>query len=1071
MKTLKFLFALAVLAAVPLSAQVDTATITGVVADPSGAAIAGAGVRATNLATSLAYNTSSNEAGVYVITALPIGRYDVEISSEGFQTVRRPGVTLNSGTRARIDVAMTLGQVTEIIEVTGEVPLLEAETSSLNQVIENKTITQMPLNGRNYQELAMLSAGVLPNRTQNFVEDAFSVNGARHDQNVFTLDGADNNNYFTGVVVASNQVVKPSIDAIQEFKMETHNYGAEFGRGGGAVVQVTTKGGTNELHGTLFEFLRNEKLDANDFFNSGNEQPPFRQNQFGAAIGGPIVKDRMFFFGSYEGTRIREQLTVLSTVPTPAQVGGNFAGVANIFDPATQRPDRSRDAFADNVIPASRMDPVARRMIELYPAPNLPGRVNNFRFNTPRNRDDDKIDWRFDYRVTDKHSIFLRHSYLDYYRLEPGNLPLPASGGNTATRFSKGNTATLNWTAMVSNTVVNEARIAYVRLSGGIDTPTQEQLWREFGFRGTFDREDINGLPLFQPAAYRNIGDRSFAPDPRKQDTRQFVDTVSINRGKHAIKTGVNIRNFVQYTGITNFARGIWAFNGQYTRPVAGANPGAGNSDSIADALLGLTSSAQLSTAIDARRHAYSYETFIQDNWKVSRKLTLNLGLRYENQTQYTEQNDRASNFVVDPIDPNFGNLILVQGDSRRDRSFRQRQNNNFGPRIGFAYQLDDKTVVRSGYGVFYLGNFMLPTNASPHFNPPFYLQTNIPTSVTSADSLVVVRDGFSPGALDPNVLDGRALIAVWPDRYYNGMTNQWNLNIQRTLPWNSLFSIAYVGSNTVHRSETADINQPVPVNLAPGVSLPNRRAFPRFANINMMVPIGNANYQGLEMKYERRFAQGFSILTGYTFSKTLDGEMTQQSSILATQKSQSIQHMPQRFFLASVWDLPFGKGRKWLDSGFVRHIVGGWQISPIFEAQEGLFVTPGVTNNPANTTGGQRPDRIGDPTLPRNQRTPERWYDVSAFDWTTPAVDTRFGNSATNIIQGPGLVNLDLMVGRTFNINERVNLAFRVETFNLTNEAHFNFPNTQVNTPNAGRISSTSSSMRQIQFGLKLNF
>ena len=499
----------------------------------------------------------------------------------------------------------------------------------------------------------------------------------------------------------------------------------------------------------------------------------------------------MFFFGSYEGTRIREKLTVLSTVPTPAQVSGNFAGVANIFDPATQRADRSRDAFANNVIPTSRMDPVARRMIELYPAPNLPGAANNFRFNTPRNRDDDKIDWRFDYRVTDKHSIFLRHSYLDYYRLEPGNLPLPASGGNTATRFSKGNTATLNWTAMVSSSMVNEARIAYVRLNGGIDTPTREQLWREFGFRGTFDREDINGLPLFQPAGYTNIGDRSFAPDPRKQDTRQFVDTLSINRGKHAIKTGVNIRNFVQYTGITNFARGIWAFNGQFTRPVAGAAPGARNSDSVADALLGLTSSAQLSTAIDARRHAYSYETFIQDNWKVSRKLTLNIGLRYENQTQYAEQNDRASNFVVDRADPAFGTLILPRGDSRQERSFRQRQNNNFAPRIGFAYQANDKTVIRSGYGVFYLGNFMLPTNASPHFNPPFYLQTNIPTTVTAANSLVVVREGFDPGALDPNVLAGRAVIAVWPEKYYNGMINQWNLNIQRTLPWNSLFSIA----------------------------------------------------------------------------------------------------------------------------------------------------------------------------------------------------------------------------------------------------------------------------------------
>lgn len=1052
-------------------AQVDTATITGVVTDPSGAAIVGAAVRARNVATGLDYHAEANVAGVYVITALPIGVYDVEISSDGFQTVRRPAVTLNAGTRARIDVQLTVGQITEVVEVTDELPLLESETSGLSQVIENKTITQMPLNGRNYQELAMLSAGVLPSRNQNFIEDAFSANGARFDQNVFTLDGSDNNNYFSGIVVASNQVVKPSIDAIQEFKVETHNYGAEFGRGGGAVVQVSTKGGTNELHGALFEFFRNQKLDANDFFNSGNEQPPFRQNQFGGVIGGPVIKDKMFFFGSYEGTRIREKLTVLSTVPTPAQVGGDFSGVANIFDPATQKADRTRDQFANNLIPTSRLDPVASRMIALYPTPNRPGSTNNFRFNTPRNRDDDKIDWRYDYRVNDKHSVFLRHSYLNFDRLEPGNLPLPASGGNTATRFARGNTATLNWTMLASSSMVNEARLAYVRLSGGIDTPSREQLWREFGFVGTFDREDINGLPLFAMAGYQNIGDRNFAPDPRKQDTRQFVDTLSINHGKHAIKAGVNIRNYVRYTGITNFARGQWSFNGQFTRPTAGAAAGAGNSDTIADALMGLTNTARLSTAIDARRHAWSYETFLQDDWKATRKLTVNLGLRFERQTQFVEQNNKATNFVVDPTDPAYGTLIDPRGDSRHDRSFRQLGRTDFAPRIGLAYQLNEKTVIRSGYGVFYLGSFSLPTNASPEFNPPYYLQTDIPTSTTAANSAVIVRDGFPAGSLDPTVLAGRSVNAVWPYGFPNGMTNQWNINVQRTLPWNSLFSIAYVGSNTAHRQEVANVNQPTPINLAPGVSLANRRAFPTFSDINMIIPMGNANYQGLEMKFERRFAKGYSILTGYTRSKTLDGELTQNTAILATQKSVSIQNLPQRLFVAAVWDLPFGKTGHWAQKGLMAALLGGWQISPIFEAQEGLFVSPAVTNNPANTTGGQRPDRIGDPKLPRGERTPERWFDVNAFDWTTPAAETRFGNSAANIIQAPGLVNLDLMVARSFQFAERFNLAFRTEFFNLTNEAHFGFPNTQVNTPNAGLISSTASSMRQIQFGMKLTF
>ncbi|MGH9631275.1 MAG: carboxypeptidase regulatory-like domain-containing protein [Bryobacteraceae bacterium] len=492
-------------------AQVDTATITGVITDPSGAVVVNARIRAIRQTTGLDYQTTSGDSGVYVLTALPIGAYELEVTGDGFQTIRRRGVTLNAGTRAKVDVQMALGQVAEVIEVSGQIPLLESETSNLGQVVENRTITQMPLNGRNYQDLAILSAGVLPSRTQNFVGDAFSANGASFDQNVFTLDGADNNNYFSGIVVASNQAVKPSVDAIQEFKLETHNYGAEFGRGGGAVVQVTTKSGTNEFHGTLFEFLRNDKLDANNFFNSGRPKPPYRQNQYGGTLGGPIRRDRLFFFGSFEGTNVREKLTRLSTVPDPSQIAGNFAGRAVIADPATQAADGSRTPFPNNAIPAARFDPVAVQVLRLYPAPNRPG-SQNFLFNTPRNLNAYKYDGKVDWRITDYDTVFVRFSILDWFRLEPGSLPLPASGGDTNIRTSDAKTGVVNWTRAFKNgSMVNEARLAYNRLVGTINTPTTEQLWKQFGFKGTFDREDINGVPLFQPAGYRNIGDRSFA--------------------------------------------------------------------------------------------------------------------------------------------------------------------------------------------------------------------------------------------------------------------------------------------------------------------------------------------------------------------------------------------------------------------------------------------------------------------------------------------------------------------------------------------------------------------------------
>lgn len=1050
-------------AAVAARAQTDTATITGLVTDASGATVPGAAVQAVNQDNGLEYATQSNATGNYVLTALPIGNYDLTATSDGFQTLFRPNIVLNAGSRARVDVALQVGAVTETVEVSADLPLLESETSSLGQAIENTTITQMPLNGRNYQELAVLTAGVLPSRRQNFVEDAFSVNGAGFDQNVFTLDGADNNNYFSGVVVASNQAVKPSIDAIQEFKMETHNYGAEFGRGGGAIVQVTTKSGTNDYHGTLFEFLRNDKLDANDFFNSGRPRPPYRQNQFGATFGGPLVKDRMFYFGSYEGTRIREKLTRLNIIPTPAQVGGDFSGVARIFDPATQQADGTRTRFANDRIPADRLDPVAARMIELYPEPNRGG-AQNYLFNPSRNRDDDKVDTRFDWRAADQHTLFARFSYLNFDRLEPGNLPLPASGGNTAVRFSRAKTGVVNWTAVVGGSMVNEIRVAYNRLVGGIDTPTQSQLWKEFGFRGLFDREDINGLPVFIPSGYRNIGDRNFAPDPRKQDVRQVVESFSWTKGSHSLKMGVNVRNFVRWSGITNFARGRFNFNNQFTRATAGVR---GDGDAVADALLGLTSAMRFSTPLNVRRHGYAYETYFQDNWKVTSKLTLNLGVRYEYQSPYVEQNDRTNNFIIDPDDARFGTLV-PPGSGVEGRSFRRRDLNNWAPRIGLAYRATPKTVLRAGYGIFYVGTFRLPVLADPTANPPFYLQNDIRTQVASATSQVVIRDGVPPNALNPDVIEGRSLVGVWPFSLPDGMTNQWNLNLQQTLPGNALFSVAYVGSNTVHTSTGANLNQPEP---GPGPINP-RRWFPQFANITTNPPVGGANYQGLELKFERRFDQGFSLLSGYTHSKTLVKQLGQRTSFwhLAPEKTISQQHLPQRFFVASVWDLPFGRGRKYATQGPLAQVIGGWQISPIFEAQRGLPLSPSVAGNPANTTGGQRPDRIGDGNLPRGERTPQRWFDVGAFE--VPARYS-FGNAAAWIIEGPGLVNLDLMISRTFVLNERLSLDFRTEFFNLFNEAHFNFPNGVINRPAAGRISSTMECCpaRQVQFGMKLIF
>ena len=1055
-------FAFAVVLSVPavIWAQTDTATITGVVTDTSAASIPGAAVEAANAATGLKYQAAANEAGVYVLTALPIGAYTVAVRHQGFQTVQRQNIVLHAGDRARVDITLQPGAVSEVIEVTGAPPLLEAENSSLSQVVENTAIRSMPLNGRNYQQLAMLAPGVLPARVRNSVTDAFSVNGANMFQNQFVMDGMDNNNYVTGVATASNQVMKPSVDAIQEFKMETHNLSAEFGRGGGGVMQVTTRSGTNQLHGTMFEFLRNDKLDANDFFNSGRPKAPFRMNQFGGTLGGPVARDRTFFFGSYQGTRIREQRTRLSAVPTREMLAGDFGRTA-VSDPSTQNTAGLRQPFPNNRIPKDRLDPVSSKMLDLYPAPNRDA-VQNFLFNAPQTDDVEQVDTRFDHRFRDRDTIFLRYSFHDRAKLESGTLPLPASGSDTLLRDVRAHTAVLSETHIFPGAnLVNEVRVAYSRNVALGDTPTKERLWQQLGFKGLVDREDINGLPLFTVSGFSALGDRATTPDPKTADVRQIVDNLSWTKGRHSVRFGGNIRSFVRYAGTADSARGRFTFNGQFT----GAQAGRGSGSSVADALLGLTSTAQIMTPRNVSQISWAYEFYVQDNWKVTPKLTLNLGLRYEYQAPYWERNDRAANFLFDPGLPGAGTLVPVSGDSVEARTFQRRDLNNWGPRVGFAYQPTASTVIRGGYGIFYDNLSQLPSSSQPVQNPPFFLSTAFPTSNTSAISNLVVRLGFPADALELRSLDGKSLVSVWPFNFPEGVTHQWNLNVQRSLPFQSVLSVAYAGSNTVHRKLIGmDRNQP-----APGAgAIAARRPYPRYSNILSDIPIGTANYQALETRFERRFSAGLSWLNGYTWSHAMAGEAGQNTRFAAAEKALSQEDMRHRFFSAVVWELPFGSGRRWLHEGWARLVAGGWQLSTMFSRQTGLPVTPSLSVNSANITGGVRPDRIRDGNLPSADRSPERWFDRTAFAVPAPF---QFGNSGRNVIIAPGLVNLDTALARTFRLTERFNLDFRSEFFNLLNEAHLGLPNTQVDRPVGGQISSTVSPARQMQFALKIVF
>lgn len=1049
--------------------QTDTGAITGVISDSSDAVMPGASITVRNPATGLTYNAESNGAGIYLVSGLPIGNYEMSVRQNGFETVERHGITIDAGTRARIDVRMQVGAMSQITKVTSELPLLQTETSSLSQVVENATIVNMPLNGRNYQQLALLAPGVMPQRTTNAVTDGFSVNGAQMTQNEFIMDGMDNTNYHYGVVIASNQVMKPSVDAIQEFTVMTHNFSAEFGRAGGGVVVVTTKSGTNQFHGTTFEFLRNDKLDANNFFNNlgGKRKPAYRQNQFGGTFGGPVKKDKTFFFASYQGTRIRQSLTSLTTVPTPAMLNGNF-GSTVLYDPGTQDASGTRQPFPGNTIPSSAVDPVSLRLLQLYPAPNLTG-TQNYLANLLQPARDDQVDSRLDHRFREADSVFLRYSYHNFQRTEPGTLPPPANG-STAVRSALGDTAVLSYTHLFPGyNIVNEIRVAYSRNDGLITVPTTTKLWQQYGFQGLFDRSDMVGLPNYYLSGYAFLGDRNWAPDPKVVDLKQIVENLSWQKGRHSIRFGTNIRNFRRYMGTTDYARGLFNFNGQFTSKVAGV----GGGNAFADALLGLTSTATVSNAYNTTLFATAMEYYAQDDFKLSRKLTLNLGVRWEYMPPYVEWHNRYSNFVFQKGLPGYGTVLLAPtSGSSEERSFQQASTHDFAPRLGLAYQITGSTVLRLGYGIFYDTSSQTPVSNLPATNPPYYLRSVFQTASSGATSSIVIRNGFPGAALQPEAtaVGGRSLFTAWPYAFPDAATNMWNMNLQQGLPNNVSVSVSYVGSNTVHRragNETLagqDLNQPAP---GPGALGP-RRAFPAISTILTDAPVGGANYQALEVSVERRFKGGFSLVGGYTWSHALMVNVGENTRILQREKSLSPQDIRNRVFNTVVWALPFGPKQRWVTSGLASHLLRNWQLSTLLTAQSGLIFTPAMSANPSNTTGATRPDRVASGVLNGAERSWRMWFNKAAFQ--VPALYT-FGNAGAQILRGPGVFNIDASVYRGFQIKERAHLEFRSEFFNLDNHVNLSNPNALIDNAVGGMISSTSTAARQIQFGMKLVF
>jgi hypothetical protein len=1062
-------------------AQQDTGIITGLVTDQSGSAVPNATVALLNVGTNTTTTVTTAENGLFVATPLRIGSYTITVEARGFKKSVRENILLRVQDRLRIDFGLEVGQLSETVEVTAVAPILQSETTSLGQVIATKPVSELPLNGRNFIQLIALTPGAyIPQRNNSLYQDfLIGINGNRIQNNNFLLDGINNN------TTDNNQApVLPSPDAIAEFKVQSNLQPAEFGRGLGGTINISLRSGTNAFHGVLFEFMRNDKLDANNFFNSGRARPPFQQNQFGAAAGGPIYipklydgRNRTFFFANYQGTRIRKGLTRIFTVPTPEMRTGDFAGLAPIYDPDTTRPGADgrsiRDTFPGNRIPSNRFDPVMQRYLALYPLPNRSGVANNYILNPKYTDDNDQGDIKLDHVLSETDSFMFRYSRGDRTFIVPLNVPnVPYNGYFSANEFlpqvinNRG--AVLSHTHTFSPRIVNEARFGFNRLYATVTPRSNGQnLASEFGIRGVPSDPQSSGLTNVTVTGYATLGD-SF--DTRRgQNVFHMLDNVTIIAGRHSLKMGVEHRRTQFNIGQGSSPRGAYTYNGVFSQ-----NPlsRTGTGSPFADFLLGLPDSSSIGTNVRGGIRIRNYSSFFQDDWKISNRLTMNIGVRYEYTTPVIEVANRMANF-----DMATNRVILASPDSLETRALAHPDRNNFAPRVGIAYQLDQRTVIRAGYGIFH--TLEDAGHHNPTFNPPFSASFTYPSNQLDPSTSLRPVQGFPPVGFPDGVFDNRFLnINGRPFDFPAAYSQQWNFTVGRQIH-DYAIEVAYVGNKANKLMANRNINQPLP---APG-SINSRRFFPGWGNITFQEPRGNSIYHGLQTKVEKRFSLGHLFLLSYTWAKAIDdSDSTQLSTTSGTgnlqdqfnlraERSRSFQDVRHRLIFSYLWELPIGRGHAWfgnVSSGWNR-LVGGWQINGIASYQSGRAFTISSPFDHSNTGSSNiRPDATGiSPELPGDQRSVERWINSAAFRIPDGFA---FGNTSRNVGTGPSLTNFDVSVFKDipFDSEGRRKLQFRSEFFNITNTPQFQIPNRTFNTPSFGTITETVADNRDIQLALR---